>query len=93
MNSKRTRIDSTTITEPELQVLRAFRVHQTRHNVPPTFEEAAKASQRSKSTVRHIIARLLRKGLLSKADTETRYRNIVLTKLGLAASRKRISKK
>lgn len=75
-----------------MAVLRAIRDHINRHRVSPTFDEVAKATSRSKSTVRHIIARLLKKNLLANANTESRWRNIFLTNMGLIASRKRIQK-
>jgi predicted transcriptional regulator len=93
MKTAKTRIDHTTISEAELEVLRAFRLYTTRHRIPPTFDEVATGSNRSKSTVRHIIARLIKKKLLAEADTPSRWRKIFMTDLGLTASRKRISKK
>jgi DNA-binding MarR family transcriptional regulator len=93
MKTPRIKVDHTSLSEVEIQVLRAFRDHIGQHQVPPTFEEAADAVKRSKSTVRHIIARLVKKGMLAKAETKSLYRNIFLTNLGLIASNKRIAKK
>jgi predicted transcriptional regulator len=80
-----------TISEAEMQVLRAIRNYVNRHRASPTFDEVAKLSRRSKSTIRHTISRLIQKSLLDQAPGK--FRNLVVTEIGLTVSRKKIPAK
>jgi predicted transcriptional regulator len=75
------------LSDAELAVLRAIRDHVSKRRLSPTYDEVAQQVSRSKSTIRHTITRLIKKGVLGMA--EGRFRNLYLTDLGHKAARRK----
>jgi len=72
------------VSEPELKVLRAIRDFTAKNGVAPSYENIAEATGRGKSTIRHTIDRLIRKGLLER--TKWYFRGLALTPEGFVAA-------
>jgi predicted transcriptional regulator len=77
----------TRVSDAERAVLKAALGHFLKYKTSPSYDEIAIYTDRSKSTVRHTIARLIAKGLLGK--TTGRVRNLFITELGMKAARRR----
>jgi DNA-binding MarR family transcriptional regulator len=78
---------SARLSEEEVAVLKAIAGHIKKFGNSPSYDEIARYVERSKSTAKRTIDRLIRKGIL--AATANVHRSLTITELGKRAARRR----
>jgi Mn-dependent DtxR family transcriptional regulator len=88
MRSSRKRVSYPKVNLPEAQMrdLLAIIEHIRRYRISPTYDEIAALVDRKKSSVRHTVRELLKKGLIARAQGSVR--NIIVTELGKQTARR-----